>query len=167
MWVFNKIPRDLELETLCTYSKEVCVKVVCVCVFVLVLTHQFISCAARSSFRTHQVSQWRHLSTMSERYWTADPLVSFSNCPWTEAMTFRGFITVHKVWKSASRRHDALGAYLSTPNASKVSMAPVIISFSDSCCSDFLAFQYWRRAQRHIWARCLKQRERSCQKKHW
>ena len=31
--VFNKIPRDLELETLCTYSKEECVKVVCVCLF--------------------------------------------------------------------------------------------------------------------------------------
>ena len=34
-----------------------CVKVVCVCVFVLVLTHQFISRVARSSFRVHQVSQ--------------------------------------------------------------------------------------------------------------
>ena len=42
---------------MCTYSKEVCVKIVCVCVFVLVLTHQFISLVTCSSFRAHQVSQ--------------------------------------------------------------------------------------------------------------
>ena len=40
------------------YSKEECVKVVCVCVFVLVFTHQFILHVACSSFRMHQVSQW-------------------------------------------------------------------------------------------------------------
>ena len=38
-----------------------CVKVVCVYVFVLVFTHQFISRVARSSFHAHQVSHHKNL----------------------------------------------------------------------------------------------------------
>ena len=44
----------------------------CVCVFVLVFTHQFISCVARSSFRAHQVS---HQSFRWSRIWQEGLLI--------------------------------------------------------------------------------------------